>query len=172
MYKHWILFFLVDLVLLPPAIAFEPATVPSALPYSEIRDEHLKASGVAFDAREDILGMIHIDEPKTFFKPDTSQVTWWGEFDEFEAWTRPQLEARWYNPQGQLLQTQQFRGTICRLAKTTLQMQDLQQQGRWHVEIYYKGELLDRKDFFLYDAKAPMTAQIQPTVEVVPTPSQ
>lgn len=129
----------------------QTVTAPSATPLE--RSKYLLRSGVAFDASEDIFGLIHIKEPKNFFKPDTEQVTWWGEFQPFKAWGRPELEAKWYSPQGACIATQQFRGSVCRLAKTTLKMEGsdtANMQGLWRVEVYHKGQLLDQKQFSIY----------------------
>lgn len=136
---------------LPSYVYSQPLPV-SAPPLQ--RQQYLMRSGVAFDASEDIFGLIHIEEPKDFFKPDTEQVSWWGEFKPFKAWGRPELEAKWYNPQGQLMAGQKFRGNVCRLAKTTLKMQGMKevQQGLWRVEVYMKGKLLDQKQFSIYES--------------------
>lgn len=140
-------------------------TAPVRLPQSEF----LFRSGVAYDASEDLLGLIHIQEPKSFFKPDTDQITWWGEFKPFKTWGRPELVAKWYDPQGRLASTQEFKGTICRLAKATLKTANLnlqENQGQWRVEIYMKDRQIDSKNFYVFSPGSGPPVQSQATVTV------
>ena len=133
------------------------------------QSEFLLRSGVAYDASENILGLVRIEEPKSFFKPDTDQVTWWGEFKPFKTWGRPELVAKWHDPEGQLMNTQQFKGTVCRLAKATLQTANLnleQSQGRWRVDIYMKGKQIDSKNFYVFSPESKLPSGKQPAVTV------
>ena len=114
----------------------------------EARKKYLLRSGVAYDAHEDPLGAIHVKDPKSFFNKDTDQVTWWGEFKPFTGWGRPKLQAQWVNPKGELTAVQDFKGEVCRLAKNTLKMKE-GASGLWRVKVYYKGKLLDDKQFEL-----------------------
>ena len=118
----------------------------------------LVQSGVAFDAHEDLLGIVHIQEPKSFFKPDTTQVTWWGEFKPFKFWGKPELEAVWYAPPppGQETAKQNFTGGICVLAKSTLKLSQPVTEGTWRVEVYCKGEKIDSKNFVIYGGTKPV----------------
>jgi len=138
-----------------------------------LKDKYLVRSGVAFDAKENIFGLIRLQGPKNFFRPDTKQVSWWGEFKPFKTWGTPELEARWYNPQGELISKQSFKGQVCQLAKTTLKMEGLQVQGMWKVEIYYKGGLLDQKQFSIFDpaSQLPSTPKTATVTSPVTSPT-
>lgn len=117
----------------------------------------LVRSGVAHDASENILGIISVKEPKSFFKPDAKQMTWWGEFKPFKFWGRPKLEARWHSPSGEQVATQQFKGEECALAKSTLKMKGPAQEGTWRVDVYHEGNQIDSKNFVVYGGpKAPV----------------
>ncbi len=115
-------------------------------------------SGVAFDATESFLGVVHVKEPKSFFKPDIPQVTWWGEFKPFKFWGRPELEAIWYEPPppGQELAKQGFKGEACVLAKTTLKLSSPAKEGTWRVDVYHKGQKIDSKNFVVYGGAKPL----------------
>ncbi|MBI4970511.1 MAG: hypothetical protein HZC17_01535 [Candidatus Omnitrophica bacterium] len=118
-----------------------------------VRSPHFVRSGVAYDADEDVTGLITVQDPKSFFNPRTKQVTWWGEFKPFISWGAPQLAAKWYSPSGQLVASQEFKGMACRLAKTTLAMAPYQpEEGRWQVDIYMDGRVIDRRPFVVFDA--------------------
>lgn len=143
------------------------AQVPVAAPVIP-QNEFLLRSGVAFDASEDLLGIIHIEEPKSFFKPDTEQVSWWGEFKPFKTWGSPELTAEWHNPRGEVVARQEFKGSVCRLAKTTLSAAGLnlqQNQGQWRVNVYMKGELLDSKVFYIYGSQKAGAPQPKLTIQ-------
>jgi hypothetical protein len=123
----------------------------------------LVGSGVAYDASENILGIISIKEPRSFFKPDTDQVTWWGEFKPFKFWGRPELEARWYTPSNpdHPHSVQQFKGEECALAKSTLKMSGPVAEGKWRVDIYHKGEKIDSKNFIIYGPPRPALPELK-----------
>ena len=139
------------------------------------RSQHFVRSGVAYDADEDMSGTITVQDPKSFFNPRTKQVTWWGEFKPFASWGPPELKAMWYDPSGRFVASQTFRGMECRLAKTTLPMAPYRpEEGRWQVDIYMDGRVIDRKPFVIFDAardardKA-QTAQRQQNPEISST---
>ncbi len=153
----------------PLVFAQLPGAIQPGAPVPLPQSDFLLRSGVAYDASEDLLGLIHIQEPKSFFKPDTDQMTWWGEFKPFKTWGRPDLVAEWYDPEGRLINTQQFKGTICRLAKATLKTANLnleQNQGRWRVDIYMKGEKIDSKNFYVFSPGSGPPVQSQAAITV------
>lgn len=159
---------LLMLPFLPSSLAQIPGGIPAAAPVIP-QSEYLLRSGVAYDASEDLLGIIQITEPKSFFKPETDQVTWWGEFKPFKTWGTPELEAKWYDPAGRLITTQNFKGSVCRLAKTTLKTADLnleQNQGRWRVDISMKGKPIDSKHFYIFSPKSGQPVQNQGGITV------
>lgn len=132
----------------------------------------LVQSGVAFDAHENLLGIVHIQEPKSFFKPDTKQVTWWGEFKPFKFWGKPELEAVWYEPPppGQEVAKQNFKGQMCVLAKSTLKLSSAAKEGTWRVDIYHKGQKIDSKSFMVYGGTpTPSQSNAALTVDVPQT---
>ena len=113
--------------------------------------ELLDASGTARDATEDFLGRVHRKPPYGTFPSDMDQVTWWGTFKPFEFWESPEFQAVWINPQGQEVARQTFRGSKCRLAKTTLKAVDQPRgeltPGMWKVIVTCQDYLIDRQSF-------------------------
>ena len=164
-------FFLLSLLLFFPVVRVHGQMAGGIQPTAPVipPNEFLLRSGVAYDAREDWLGTIHITEPKSFFKPETNQVTWWGEFKPFKTWGTPELVAKWYDPEGRLISTQNFKGGVCRLAKATLKTADLnleQNQGRWRVDISMQGKPIDSKSFYIFSPESGPPASSQPSITV------
>lgn len=128
----------------------------------------LVQSGVAFDASETILGIVHVQEPRSFFKPDVAQVTWWGEFKPFKFWGKPELEAVWYAPPepGVEIAKQSFRGQICVLAKSTLKLSQPATEGTWRVDVYSKGQIIDSKKFVVYASGGQAQVATAPSLSV------
>ncbi|GEM_PF-3580056 len=154
---------------------FAPSGMPADNQYKYItepieRSKYLQRSGVAHDAYEALTGMIKILDPRNFFSPGASQVTWWGEFKSFNTWGRPQLHARWFNPEGMMVASQDFVGEECRLAKVTLEVRERNielKEGRWMVEVSMDGKPIDRKNFVVFDPNRPPAAPPQPSADVV-----
>jgi len=133
----------------------QPLSAPQVTATLHNPGSFLISSGVAYDASENILGQITVKDPRGFFKPDTDQVTWWGQFKPFKFWTRPELTAIWYEPPqpGTEVAQQEFKGLHCALAKTTLKTAELSQplkEGTWRVDIYMQNKKIDSQQFIIY----------------------
>jgi hypothetical protein len=113
--------------------------------------EMLEQSGMARDASEDFFGNIKRKPPYGTFPSDMDRITWWGTFRPFEFWRSPEFKAVWINPQGQEILSQTFRGSHCRLAKTTIfaqaQPRGEFQGGMWKVVVTCEDYLIDRQSF-------------------------
>ena len=141
-----------------------------------------KASGIAFDAHESLLEKARIEGAQSFFKPDASQFTWWGEFKASQALKRSDLEAHWFSPPdasgyASEVASQKFLKKFKHLfSKVTLQTSSLSQplaQGTWRVDIFENGQKIDSKNFVVYggtptSAAAPSSAP-QLGIDVVPS---
>ena len=82
--------------------------------------ELVEKTGIARDAREIFFGGLKIDPPTGSFPSGMDKISWWGSFKPFEFWEIPEFQAAWINPQGEEVVRQKFRGSKCRLAKTTV----------------------------------------------------
>jgi len=154
--KKAYVFFCIIILVLCAGISFSETQQNPSQPVD--RAKHLRRSGVAYDAYETISGLIKIVDPRSFFRPTTKQVTWWGEFKPFSTWSRPNLHARWFNPEGQLVSSQDFQPEECRLAKATLTVRPSNiemREGRWQVEILMDGKPIDRKNFVVFNPSRP-----------------
>ncbi len=151
-------FLLASSVLLILCSVSQSAAAPVYLTKPFDRAKYLIRSGVAYDAFESVFGLISIIDPRSFFTPNTSQVTWWGEFKSFSTWDVPHLKARWYNPDGVMVSQQSFTGEECRLAKVTLEVREQNielKEGRWTVEVAHDGKVIDRKNFVVFNPNRP-----------------
>lgn len=170
--KRFIMSFLIFFVL-SVAGAFAFTVTPTGLsPVMRDAKTMLVQSGVAYDASEAWWGKINVQEPKSFFKPTTDQITWWGEFKPFKFWGTPELQAVWINPQGKEAARQDFKGLHCALAKTTLKMNTVARpipKGKWRVDVYHKGQLIDSKNFMIYGGPTHGSIEVLPSAgEAVP----
>lgn len=140
------------------------------MPSAMSSEKFLFRAGVAYDAHESIVGLITIDNPKSFFDASkVSQATWWGEFKPFKTWGRPKLFAQWFDPTGKMVLQQSFQGLHCRLAKTTLNFPQQKVQmslGNWRVEVSMKGSVIDQKTFVVYNSAQPQAAPQPQSVNV------
>ena len=113
--------------------------------------EYLTESGMARDAKENLLGKLKITPPRGNFPPEMDKVTWWGTFKPFEFWRSPEFEAVWVNPAGQPVKRSSFRGGQCQLAKTTLKVNELPtrrlEPGMWQVVVSCADSVIDRHPF-------------------------
>lgn len=152
--RRWMKFFLVSALI---ASIFS-VTTPAALASSscEHARQLLTKAGTARDASEDLFGRLKIKPPYGSFPSDMDQITWWGEFQPFEFWERPQFEAVWINPQGEEAGRQKFRPGQCALAKTSLRAEDEPrgefQGGMWKVIVTCGDYLIDKRDFAVLPA--------------------
>lgn len=113
--------------------------------------ELLDRSGIARDASENLFGQIKLKPPYGSFPVDMDKITWWGDFKPFEFWQSPEFQAAWINPRGQEVLRQRFRGTKCRLAKTSLQGEKQPsgefEEGIWSVVVTCEDYLISKQNF-------------------------
>lgn len=113
--------------------------------------ELLDQAGTAREAHETLFGHVKKKPPYGTFPADIDQVSWWGEFKPFELWHSPEFEAAWINPQGQEVARQRFRGSRCRLAKTSLKAENqprgMFEGGMWNVIVTCEDYLIDKQTF-------------------------
>lgn len=121
--------------------------------------ELLDSKGTARDAKETLFGNIKRTPPYGSFPADADKVTWWGVFKPFELWESPEFQAVWINPEGQEAARQSFRGSHCRLAKTTLKAEEqphgMFQGGMWQVVVTCEDYLIDKQTFAVLPDKPP-----------------
>lgn len=109
-------------------------------------------SGVAEDAsffmfEPNVIGK------RDFFPPTVKKVTWWALFQPFATYefTPAAFTARWYAPNRELYWEESFSGGGP-FAKVSLPIKETPAEefpGRWYVQIYYKGRLIDDKQFLI-----------------------
>lgn len=113
--------------------------------------ELLQKSGISRDAKENFMGRIKLDPPHGSFPTDIDKITWWGEFPPFEMWESPEFTALWINPAGEEVAEYPFRGTKCKLAKTTLkassQPRGQFQDGIWQMLVTCDDFVIDNQRF-------------------------
>ena len=113
--------------------------------------ELLDQSGTARDAKETLFGDIKKMPPYGSFSSESDQITWWGVFEPFEVWNNPEFQAAWINPRGEEVARQNFHGSHCRLAKTTLSAQNqprgMFEGGMWQVMVTCQDYLIDKQTF-------------------------
>lgn len=94
---------------------------------------------------------------KSFFTKTDAKVTWWATFQPAAfGFIRPQppgFIARWYAPNGTMYWEESFAGDIgSHFAKNSLPIAGTPAEtfpGRWRVQIYYEGRLIDEKEFII-----------------------
>ena len=118
----------------------------------------IKASGIHEDCG--LVGFLGIPQPKgkkNFFSKFDKQATWWASFQPVTfgliRTAPPSFTARWYAPNGNLYFEDNFAGDIGSLfAKNSLPIAGTPAEtfpGRWRVQIYYEGRLIDEKGFII-----------------------
>ena len=146
--SHWL-----QWLLLIGAFSLRPAPRAFAFSNCEHARELLDRSGVARDADENLFGQIKLKPPTGSFPVDMDKITWWGDFKPFEFWESPEFQAVWINPRGEEAHKQNFRGTKCRLAKTSIQAEKLPkgefEKGIWSVIVTCEDYLISKQNFAL-----------------------
>jgi len=141
---------------LPAKVEGEIASLhpsPSSATWSAIKE-----SGINEDCG--LVVFLGIPQPKgkkDFFSKSDKQVTWWATFQPatfgFIRTAPPSFTARWYAPNGHLYWEDSFAGDIGLLfAKNSLPIAETPAEtfpGRWRVQIYYEGRLIDEKEFLI-----------------------
>jgi hypothetical protein len=116
----------------------------------------IKDSGVHEDCDYSLFSA-HPKGKKSFFSKTDKQATWWAIFQPaafgFIRTQAPGFVARWYAPNGNLYWEDNFAGDIGSLfAKNSLPIAGTPVErfpGRWFVQIYYEGRLIDEKEFII-----------------------
>lgn len=170
-----VLFCAITLSSLGAAFAEETDSILGVQPslYDSDPKTKIVRSGVAHDASENLfMERVDAKEPRSFFKPDAKQMTYWAQFKSFKFRGKPKLEGRWYSPSGKQVATQQFKGHIFIMAKTTLKMEGPVEEGTWRIDVYRDGQKIDSKNFVVYGGpKAPVLKLDPPKQDGVVKPS-
>ena len=121
--------------------------------------ELLTKSGMAREAKEDLLGQLKLSPPYGSFPSDMDKIAWWGTFQPFEFWEGPEFQAVWIRPDGQEAAKQKFRPGKCKLAATSVrgetQPRGEFQGGMWNVVVTCEDYLIDKQNFAVLPSGGP-----------------
>ncbi len=126
--------------------------------HSSVTWAGIKESGVAEDCSYVPIPTIATPKgKKNFFSKTDKQATWWALFQPaalgFLRTAPPGFTARWYAPNGTLYWEESFAGDIgSHFAKHSLPIAGTPVEtfpGRWRVQIYYEGRLINEKEFIV-----------------------
>ena len=127
----------------------------------DIRDgvwNRIRASGIAKDASHARWSdKIQIEGKTNHFTAGDEKVTYWAHFTPgtFPSPDHVSFQARWYDPDGNVYLEDTFPLNNlydAQFVKTHLPIKDFPIRhfpGLWQVEIYYRGYLIDRKEFHI-----------------------
>ncbi len=131
---------------------------------------HLTRSGLATDAKESFWGgKVKPQDSRNEFSSDDEKITWWGEFQPFETWTRMETEVRWVDPYGRVVKQSRVQGGECRMMKASLSPRDLpfrMVEGVWLVQVGCMQDPIDVKRFLVRGAP-----RVEPGVRMPASPT-
>lgn len=122
--------------------------------------KRLEVSGVSEDAEYVFMRPWKPIGHQTIFSTAVPKVTWWGRFKPLTfigvALNGRTFVVRWYSPDGNFFWEEEFQTLKWdeMAAKASLPIKDSPAEelpGRWFVQIYHRGELIDEKYFILTD---------------------
>ncbi len=131
-----------------PAYAFNPNFNRSTV----MQTHHIESTGLAVQVTNTLLGEAVTGEGQQTFSVKDGQVTWYCKLKKRSLIRKPLFRAIWYGPNGRVFKQEDFMVAFGNheLAKYGIAWDAAQADGivgTWHVQIYYKGDLLDDRTF-------------------------
>lgn len=130
------------------------------------KDALIDVSGLA-DAMTEELGLQRAVARSNVFSSDSKEVIWWGKIKT--VFTGKEFVAKWYDPDGNIYLEQPFKSTFLNVIDVQTSMPikghpPARNPGIWSVEIYHKGDLIEKRSFLLKEYSLPKPADNGGTV--------